>query len=95
MATAKAEEKTKVDVQQAAHAAMRYFQKLFPTVKRFTLEEVELSDDGKFWMITLGYEIPRQSSVQVILAPPTTKYKVFKVDVGTGEVVAMKIRSLQ
>lgn len=94
MSQAKVATKTKVDVRQAAQAAMQYFQRLFPAVTHFSLEEVELSEDEKYWMITLGYDVARVSG-SIILRPPTTKYKVFKVNATTGEVLAMKIRSLQ
>ena len=85
----------RIDVRQAANAAMDYFKSLFPTVRRFSLEEVELSEDGKHWLITLGFEVPKSSpDVDALFLPPKTKYKVFKVDVRTGRVLAMKIRSL-
>ena len=97
MASVKAgiEEKPKVDVQQAAQAAATYFKKLFGDVKGFSLEEVERSEDGQFWMITLSYDAPKNRlEAGAKFLPPRTKFKVFKVDTQSGEVVAMKIRSL-
>ena len=105
MATVKAErEKIKrVDVRQAAKSAIEYFQLLFPEASDFSLEEVELSEDEKYWLITLGFEVAKtknpislyKDSLQGLLNPPKTKYKLFKVDVRTGEVQGMKIRSLE
>ncbi len=93
-------EKTpEIDVRKAAVAATNYFQALFPGVSNFSLEEVELSEDEKYWLITLGVEV-RKSTVKYspdyedILNPPSTKFKVFKVDRKTGQVLAMKNRSL-
>ncbi len=76
---------------------MRYFLSLFPQAMGCSLEEVELSDDEKYWLITLGFDAPKKisaSNVTDLLNPPKTKYKVFKVDVHSGKVLAMKIRSL-
>lgn len=88
-----APKKPKVDARVAANAAAEYFKELYPTVTAFSLEEVELSEDGTHWMITLSFEIPPQSLMQ--FQPPRTKFKVFKVDAKTGRVVAMKIRKLE
>jgi hypothetical protein len=95
MATAKSES-TIIDVKVAAESAMNYFRRLFPNVRSFSLEEVELSDDEKYWSITLGYDVAaNRPLIPAELLPPTTKYKVFKVDAATGKVLSMKIRSLR
>jgi hypothetical protein len=89
---------TRIDARQAASAAAAYFKELYPNVVSFSLEEVELSEDGSHWLITLSFEIPanpRLGGVLVQFQPPKTKFKVFKVDAKTGKVVAMKIRKLE
>ena len=83
------------DVRQAAGAAGRYFQALYPNVNFYSLEEVELSEDEKYWIITLSFDWGSKTSVLGAIQPPKTKYKVFKVDVKTGKVVSMKIRNLE
>ena len=65
-------------------------------LKDIMLEEVEMSEDGRNWLITLGFY------VQDIAAPSLAgllqgsqlqrKYKVFTVRGDNGEVVSMKIR---
>ena len=102
MATIRAErEKPKrVDVRQAAKAAMEYARTLFPEASGFSLEEVELSEDEKQWLITLGFEVRKEaksriSNLEDVLNPPRTKYKLFKVDVHSGEVQGMKIRAIE
>jgi|ERR1035441_1849701 hypothetical protein len=92
--------KPKVDARAAANAAAEYFKELYPTVTAFSLEEVELSEDGAHWLITLSFEVPISrlsslSNVALAFQPPKTKFKVFKVDAKTGRVVAMKIRKLE
>lgn len=67
-----------------------------------TLEEVETSDDGKQWLITLGFYLPSKkpaSSLDEVFRQirGTTyekKYKLFKVDAATGKVGSMKIRNV-
>ncbi len=87
-----------VEAPEAARLAASYLRSLFPELSKYSLEEVELSEDGKYWLITLGIEVPKTKVApqfgDLLFGPPTTKYKVFKVDVRTGKVLAMKIRSL-
>jgi len=88
----------RIDARQAASAAAAYFKELYPNVVSFSLEEVELSEDGSHWLITLSFEITANPGLSVTLLsfqPPKTKFKVFKVDAKTGKVIAMKIRKLE
>jgi hypothetical protein len=89
-----------IDAKKAAQLASKYFKSLLPEVSGFSLEEVELSEDGNFWLITLGFTAkkseptPTNSLTTLFGAPPRTKFKVFKVDARTGRVISMKIRAL-
>jgi hypothetical protein len=87
----------KIDARAAAQAAAAYFKELYSSVKGFSLEEVELSDDGDYWLITLSFEIPPDPVLGQVFSfqAPRTKYKVFKVDSKSGRVLAMKIRKLE
>lgn len=85
----------RIDVRQAALAAGEYFKTLYPGVHSYSFEEVELSEDGKYWFITLSFDWTTKSNPLGIFQPPKTKFKVFKVNVKTGEVVSMKIRQLE
>ena len=90
--------KPKVDARSAATAAAAYFKGLYPTVSAFSLEEVELSEDGTHWLIRLSFEIGPSHGLGVLptpFQPPRTKFKVFKVDAKTGRGIAMKIRKLE
>jgi hypothetical protein len=95
----------KVDIHKAVKSAFNFFSKSFAheTTSNLQLEEVELSEDGHFWLITLGYDDPavtgRTSLSTLImndspmLKPrPLRKYKVVRVDAETGKAVAVKIR---
>lgn len=93
-----------INVQQAVITAQQYFNSIqnmilsgTDKIEDLRLEEVELSDDKKFWLITLGYNVPVKSPLTDIL--PDSKryerdYKIFKIDSETGEVQSMKIREL-
>ena len=99
-----------IDVKQAIQAAkeslLGYYQDA--DIKDLLLEEVELTDDERFWKITLGFSIPQelsQSPASVALArisaahPFSTpkydrKYKLFKIDANKGDVKSMTIRAI-
>jgi hypothetical protein len=92
-----------VDVKEAAQRAADYFAKIYSDkpYSDVLLEEVELSEDEKYWLITLSYayELPTVSLVSPMnpfakLKDGPRRYKLFKIDAATGNVKAMKIRSL-
>ena len=84
-----------LDVKEAAQRASDYFATLFPEdlVAKTRLEEVELTDDGQYWLITLGFPVKETPG---FLFPPAVsrEYKQFKIEVATGKVVSMKIRNV-
>lgn len=79
-----------IDAKIAAQRARDYFIDLMGLEPKYiTLEEVELSEDEKYWFITLGYqehEGPFSSFIK--------KYKIFKVSAVDGTVASMKIREI-
>ena len=90
-----------IDVKQAVAAAIQSARTLYEDTELvgLDLEEVELSEDERYWYITLGFYAPDSS-------PPgpfaflkdqnqtryDRKYKQFKVDAHTGDVRSMKMR---
>jgi hypothetical protein len=80
-----------LDVKEAAQRASDYFAVLYADqgVSKVQLEEVELTDDGQYWLITLSFPITPSLSL-----PAKRKYKVFKIHATTGEVKSMKIRKV-
>lgn len=90
-----------ISVQTAVERAVLYFRSLVlgfnkvaqKPITNVTLEEVERSPDQKFWLVTLGFNEPRESpQLPKFLQVPVRTLKVFKVNAQSGEVVAMKIR---
>ncbi len=86
-----------LDVKEAAQRASEYFAGLYADegVANVQLEEVELTDDGQYWLITLSYPmVPPNQSPLFFNVSSNRKYKVFKIDATTGEVKSMKIRNV-
>ncbi len=80
-----------IDVKQAVGIASQYLISLYgadiaPSVQ---LEEIELSEDARYWYITLSFAEKLPSFVN-----PRKNYKLFKIDGSSGQVQSMKIREV-
>ncbi len=97
----------KIDLRQAAQSVRDYIIEfndiLENNLEGVMIEETELSEDEKFWLITIGFnrEIDLKEERKFIGSPLFTKpvtikrdYKIFKVDSSTGEVISMKMYKL-
>ncbi|MEH2366055.1 hypothetical protein [Nostoc sp.] len=98
-----------IDVKTAVNAAYQYIKSIQDmmgsSLEDLRLEEVELSEDKDFWLIVLGFNIPKklpknrfEDLIPISIAPTIVlyerEYKLFKVNSQTGEVEAMKIRQV-
>lgn len=90
-----------IDVRTAVNAATNYLlsiQDIMGDLQDMRLEEIEPSEDKRYWLITLGFDIPAkaQSTLEMFnySRKYERKYKLFKVNSETGEVEAMKIREV-
>ncbi len=88
-----------IDVKSAVRNAVEFVQSVLEKEKydKITLEEVELSEDSRFWYITLSLgklivENPFDTLMSGDSGKLSVKYKVFTVDRETGDVLTMKIR---
>jgi hypothetical protein len=81
---------TMVDGKQVVAKAMEYVKAVYESaqVVDLMLEEVERSEDGKHWYVTLGFT-PKDAD-----ATAERTFKVLKIVAETGEVLSMKIRKL-
>ncbi len=91
-----------IDVKQAVRAAIKFAEETLgpEEASGARLEEVELSSDDAFWLITLGLRdrvaVEARTAWETLSAAPVKReYKVFKIDVGTGKVVSMKMRNVE
>jgi hypothetical protein len=82
-----------LSVPEAANKAVEYLRSLYSAADNILLEEVDSSEDSKYWNITLSYQI-FEKNVLGGWAVPQKKLKVFKIDAKTGNVLSMKIREV-
>ena len=84
-----------LDVKGAVATALTYLKDPYSDeqLKNIRLEEVWLSEDEKYWHITIGYDSPTSARDPLAaLRQPEREYKVFKVRVEDGLVIEMKVR---
>lgn len=79
-----------IDVKEAVEKAHEYLRSLYgEDAAGVQLEEVELTEDERYWIVTLSYSAPTR-----LLLTVSTKYKQFRIDAQTGRVSSMKIRKV-
>ena len=85
-----------IPVDAAVKIAVQYFSALIQhTFTDLAVEEVEKTDDDRFWLVTLGYSMPSASAPFAILTGNSTRlYKLVRIKAQTGEPISMKIRNL-
>ncbi len=58
------------------------------------LEELEESEDGKYWLVTVVYDIEKLAG-PIFGSQIARAYKSFRIDSRTGKVLSMKIRNVE
>jgi hypothetical protein len=71
-----------IQVKEAAEKAREHLLSFFPDAEKVQLEEVELTPDKGHWFSSL-------------LVGKSVRYKIFKLDAESGEVLSMKIRDIK
>jgi hypothetical protein len=90
----------KIDVKTAVKIAMNFMHDLFSGQKleNVMLEEVELTDDYKFWLVTLGFDRPTRAEADfrniLVGQAYARSYKVIRVNAQTGKAESMKMREV-
>ncbi len=86
-----------IDIKEASQKAIEYLERLYPDqVLGTILEEAELTDDDRFWMVTLS--VKRSAPVGAVgesVFGENRSYKIFKLLAETGEVRSMKNRAFK
>lgn len=92
----------RVEVKEAVRRALAFLHDLYSdeALPNLRLEEVELSEDGRYWLITYGFTAAEQdvesnalwSAVGGSTTHQRRDYKLIRVDAETGTPVSMKIR---
>lgn len=87
-----------IDMKKAVVVAMDFVRTLYlgNVPSDLLLEEIELSQDNKFWLVTIGFSTPRPAGmIPTILTGSGSadrSFKLIKIDTETGQAVSMKIR---
>lgn len=84
-----------INVKEATEKAKEYLVIFFPEAENVLLEEVELTADKSFWMVTLSFEGATSSVASSLLVGRSVLYKVFRIDAESGEVISMRIRDIK
>jgi len=84
-----------IDATEASNKAKTYLSSFFPDAEKVQLEDVELTDDKTHWLITLSYEGVSNSVASSLLVGKSLRYKIFKLEAESGEVISMKIRDIK
>jgi hypothetical protein len=97
---------TLIDVRSAVEAARKSLQQVMDQlvdpgspIQGLRLEETEISEDRKHWLITLGFDRPVGNHLDPLQAVLVSKryerdYRILKINAEMGEVQSMKIREL-
>jgi hypothetical protein len=86
--------RTEIDAKEAAKIATEYYRDVTRDFDQTSVEEIEVSDDKKYWLITLGIRKTVNDTVSALYGKTRITYKVFQVDAENGDVLSMKIKEI-
>lgn len=82
----------KISAEQATTIAAKCYQNVSKdTTSRLQVAEVEITEDQKYWKITLSIA---SASDPLVFFSGRLEYKIFQIDVLTGNVISMKVRKM-
>ena len=84
-----------INVKEATEKAKEYLVNFYPEAENVLLEEVELTADKAYWMVTLSFEGITSSVASSLLVGKSVLYKIFRIEAETGEVISMRIRDIK
>jgi hypothetical protein len=84
-----------INVKEATDKAKEYLVNFYPEAENVLLEEVELTADKAYWMVTLSFEGITSSVASSLLVGKSVLYKIFRIEAETGEVISMRIRDIK
>jgi hypothetical protein len=93
-----------IDMKQAVQIALDFCRSFYGQDKLadLILEEVELTEDEKFWLVTMGFNLGQvetgQPSANISGSSPTKRpdhvFKTMKVDANNGRALSLRIKKL-
>jgi hypothetical protein len=83
-----------IDVQSAVQTALNHLSTVMQIpANKVLLEEVELSEDGKYWYVTFSFPAVESGDIAAYIIKPRS-YKIVKINALNGNLVAINIRKL-
>jgi hypothetical protein len=81
---------------EAVQAALKFLGDMVPDAKDPRLEEIETSDDGLYWFITLSYlSVPTPAELAAVIGgAPSRTFKRIAIGRNLGDFVFMRDRQL-
>ena len=84
-----------IDLKTASKIAIEFVHSIYPDNSDFQVEEIETSEDGKYWLITIGmYDLTDVKGTLGALIAKPRKYKAVQINKENGDVRSMKIRKV-
>jgi hypothetical protein len=87
-----------IDVKEAVQQALLFVPQVMHDSRAngVLLEEIELSDDGSQWLVTVSVPSPTRPSLNALMAGggQDRDFKLIRIDSETGKVASIKIRSV-
>jgi hypothetical protein len=86
-----------ITVKEAAQRAIEYVIDLLgrDNVGQPRIEEVDLTDDNEYWLVTVGFFPPAMvGNIALQQFSPKREYKQVKVTTADGSIRSMKIRTV-
>lgn len=85
-----------IDVKQAVKISHEYIKELYSgdEIRDLSLEEIEISEDNKFWLVTLAFTkqmMQHLNPMEAMTGPKYARfYKEIKIDAETSQVRSMR-----
>ena len=96
-----------VSVKEAVNSAFKFIENLYEgeDFADLSLEEVELSKDEDYWLVTVGFTRTYSKPLEKVTVSPIFEplsrtyvtnrdYKIVKIDANTGDAKSVKIRNI-
>ncbi len=87
-----------IEIKQAVSIAkefIKYLSTELGELKELTLEEISQTEDGDYWLVTLGFSRPKPLEHALWATNGMERvYKTIRIDRSSGEPVAMQIRAV-
>lgn len=82
------------DANKAKEIAQESVESFFPEATGIHLEEMELDQGKKNWLVTLSFDIRPTTPSEILSIKKTRVYKVFAVESKSGVLISMKNRDM-